>query len=87
MDNAAATPVRKEVVEDMILYLTENFGNSSYTPDPVKTSKHAIENARKKVANTISAEKHEIYFTSGVTESNNWAIKGIAFAKRIKDKI
>src|SRR5271157_2292619 len=86
MDNSATTPVRKEVVENMILYLTENFGNPSSIHDLGKTSKHAIENARKKVAKAIGAEEYEVYFTSGGTESNNWAIKGIAFANRNKGK-
>ena len=86
MDNSATTPVRKEVVEDMILYLTENFGNPSSIHDLGKTSKHAIENARKKVAKTIGSEEYEVYFTSGGTESNNWVIKGVAFANRNKGK-
>jgi cysteine desulfurase len=86
MDNSATTPVRKEVVENMILYMTENFGNPSSIHDLGKTSKHAIENARKKVAKAICVEEYEVYFTSGGTESNNWAIKGIAFANRNKGK-
>jgi cysteine desulfurase len=86
MDNSVTTPVRKEVVEDMILYLTENFGNPSSIHDLGKTSKRAIENARKRVARTIGSEEYEVYFTSGGTESNNWAIKGIAFANRNKGK-
>ena len=86
MDNSATTPVRKEVVEEMIPYLTENFGNPSSIYDLGKTSKHAVEKARKRVAYAIGAEENEIYFTSGGTESDNWAIKGIAFANRNKGK-
>lgn len=86
MDNSATTPVRKEVVEEMLPYLTENFGNPSSIYDPGKVSKHAIEKARKKVADVIGAEENEIYFTSGGTESDNWAVKGIAFANRHKGK-
>lgn len=86
MDNSATTPVRKEVVEEMIPYLTENFGNPSSVYDLGKTSKHAVEKARKRVAYAIGAEENEIYFTSGGTESDNWAIKGIAFANRNKGK-
>jgi len=82
MDNSATTPVRKEVAEEMIPYLTENFGNPSSIYDLGKTSKNAVENARKKVAYAIGAEENEIYFTSGGTESDNWAIKGIAFTNR-----
>lgn len=86
MDNSATTPVRKEVVEEMLPYLTENFGNPSSIYDPGKVSKRAIEEARKKVADAIGAEENEIYFTSGGTESDNWALKGIAFANRNKGK-
>lgn len=86
MDNSATTPVRKEVVEEMLPYMTDNFGNPSSIYDPGKVSKRAIEEARKKVANAIGAEENEIYFTSGGTESDNWALKGIAFANRNKGK-
>ncbi len=86
MDNSATTPVRKEVAEELIPYLIENFGNPSSIYDLGKTSKDAVENARKKVASAIGAEENEIFFTSGGTESDNWAIKGIAFANRNKGK-
>ena len=86
MDNSATTPARKEVVEEMIPYLTENFGNPSSIYEIGKISKHAIDKARKKVADALGAEENEIYFTSGGTESDNWAIKGIAFANRNKGK-
>lgn len=84
MDNSATTPVRKEIVEEMHPYLTENFGNPSSIYDLGKVSKRAIEEARKKVAHAIRAEENEIYFTSGGTESDNWAVKGIVFANRNK---
>ena len=86
MDNSATTPVQKEVAEELIPYLIENFGNPSSIYDLGKTSKDAVENARKKVASAIGAEENEIFFTSGGTESDNWAIKGIAFANRNKGK-
>lgn len=86
MDNSATTPVRKEVVEAMLPYMTENFGNPSSIYEIGKISKHAIDSARKKVADAIGAEESEIYFTSGGTESDNWAIKGMAFANRNKGK-
>lgn len=86
MDNSATTPVRKEVVEEMLPYLTENFGNPSSIYDPGKISKRAVEAARKKVADAIGAEENEVYFTSGGSESDNWALKGIAFANRNKGK-
>jgi cysteine desulfurase len=86
MDNSATTPVRKEVVEEMLPYMTENFGNPSSIYEIGKISKHAIDKARKKAADALGAEENEIYFTSGGTESDNWAIKGIAFANRNKGK-
>nr|WP_155398459.1 cysteine desulfurase NifS [Methanosarcina barkeri] len=86
MDNSATTPIRKEVVEEMLPYMTENFGNPSSIYEIGKISKHAIDKARVKVANALGAEENEIYFTSGGTESDNWAIKGIAFANRNKGK-
>lgn len=86
MDNSATTPVRKEVTEEMLPYMTENFGNPSSIYEIGKISKHAIDKARKKIANALGSEENEIYFTSGGTESDNWAIKGIAFANRSKGK-
>lgn len=86
MDNSATTPVRREVVEEMLPYMSENFGNPSSIYEIGKISKHAIDDARTKVASAIGAEENEIYFTSGGTESDNWAIKGIAFANRNKGK-
>ncbi len=86
MDNSATTPVRKEVVEEMVPYLTENFGNPSSIYEIGKISKHAIDNARKKIADALGTEENEIYFTSGGTESDNWAIKGVAFAKKEKGR-
>lgn len=86
MDNSATTPARKEVVEEMLPYMTEYFGNPSSIYEIGKISKHAIDKTRKKVADALGAEENEIYFTSGGTESDNWAIKGIAFANRNKGK-
>ncbi len=86
MDNSATTPVRKEVVEEMIPYMTENFGNPSSIYEIGKISKHAVDRAREKVAYALGAEENEIFFTSGGTESDNCAIKGIAFANQNKGK-
>lgn len=86
MDNSATTPVRKEVVEEMLPYMTGNFGNPSSIYDLGKVSKRAVEEARRKVADALGAEENEIYFTSGGTESDNWALKGIAFANRSKGR-
>ncbi|MDD3407528.1 MAG: aminotransferase class V-fold PLP-dependent enzyme, partial [Methanomicrobium sp.] len=86
MDNAATTPVRPEVVEAMIPYMTQNFGNPSSLYDVAKISREAVAKARSQVAAALGAQPKEIYFTSGGTESDNWAIKGVAFANRDKGK-
>ncbi len=86
MDNAATTPVRQEVVDAMIPYMRENFGNPSSLYDIAKTNREAVALARSRVARALNAEDKEIYFTSCGTESDNWAIKGTAFANRDKGK-
>ena len=79
LDYQATTPVAREVVDAMLPYFTENFGNPHSTQHEVgRASSAAVEQARKKVATMINAEPHEIIFTSGATESNNLAIKSIA---------
>ncbi|MBN2735218.1 MAG: cysteine desulfurase NifS [Methanomicrobiaceae archaeon] len=80
MDNAATTPLRPEVVDAMIPFMTENFGNPSSLYDIAKISREAVAKARSRVAAAIGAQDKEIYFTSGGTESDNWAIKGVCFA-------
>ncbi|MEO6132400.1 MAG: cysteine desulfurase family protein [Saprospiraceae bacterium] len=75
LDNAATTPIRPEVLESMMPYLTGHFGNPSSIHQDGRTTRAAIENARKTVANLIGASTGEIFFTSGGTESNNMAIK------------
>ncbi len=86
-DNAATTMVKKEVVDEMIKYLSEYYGNpSSGIYDIGRKSKEAIDKARKIVSSFINADENELYFTSGGTESDNWAIKGIAFANQNKGK-
>ncbi|WP_326909476.1 cysteine desulfurase NifS [Sedimentibacter sp. MB31-C6] len=85
LDNAATTKVRKEVIEEMRGYFDEMYGNpSSSLYELGRKSKEAIENARSTVANFINADEKEIYFTAGGTESDNWAIKGVAFANKNK---
>ena len=86
MDNAATTPVKKEVLEEMLPYFTEKFGNPSSVYSLGSTSKVAIEKAREQVAQVLGADKREIYFTGGGSESDNWAIKGAAFNNRKKGK-
>ncbi|ADN37416.1 cysteine desulfurase NifS [Methanolacinia petrolearia DSM 11571] len=84
MDNAATTPTRKEVVDAMIPYMSDNFGNPSSLYSIAELSAEAVETARSQVASAIGALPKEIYFTSGGTEADNWAIKGVAFANRDK---
>jgi cysteine desulfurase len=84
MDHSATTYVRREVVEAMAPYHAENFGNPSSIYRIARESKRAIDAARAEVARALGAEPDEIYFTSGGSESDNWAIKGSAFANRKK---
>jgi len=85
MDNGAGMPVDSKVLEAMIPYFVENYGNPSSSHSAGNVAKQALENARDQVAKLVGAEKsQEIIFTSGGTESNNLAIKGVAF--RNKDK-
>lgn len=85
LDNAATTRVKKEVVEEMRQYFDEYYGNpSSSLYELGRKSKEAIENARKQVADFLNADEKEIYFTAGGSESDNWAVKGVAFANKNK---
>jgi len=75
LDNAATTPIRHEVLDAMMPFLTIHFGNPSSIHQDGRTARAAIESARKTVAGWIGASTGEIFFTSGGTESNNMAIK------------
>ena len=75
-DYAATTPVDERVLDAMMPYFSEVFGNASSNHSYGKKAKLAIEHARVQVADLINADKEEIYFTSGATEAINWAIKG-----------
>ena len=77
-DNAATTPVRKEVVDAMLPYFTENFGNPSSVYQIAQINKKAVDDARETIAKALGAQANEIFFTSGGSEADNWAIKGIA---------
>ncbi len=85
-DHAATTPVSENVLKAMIPYFTYEYGNASSLYTIGRQSKKAIEEARKKVANAIGAKQHEIYFTSCGSESDNLALKGVAYAHREKGK-
>ncbi len=82
MDHAATTPTRPEVVEAMLPCFTERFGNPSSLYTLAREAEEAVEEARGRVAAAIGASPEEVFFTSGGTEADNWAIKGVAAASR-----
>ncbi|MCM8710455.1 cysteine desulfurase NifS [Clostridium sp. SYSU_GA19001] len=84
MDYAATTFVKPEVLEEMLPYFTEHFGNPSSIYALSRETKKAIDKARDRVAKAINAESNEIYFTGGGSEADNWALKGVAFANKNK---
>jgi len=86
-DNAATTPVDKRVVEAMLPYFTENWGNPSSLYSVGNKAKAALDDARARIAALIGAEPSEIFFTSCGTESDNWAIKGTARANAARASI
>ncbi len=85
-DYSATTYVKKEVLDEMLPYFTMNFGNASAIYSLGRTSKTAIENARKKVAESLKCNTNEVYFTSSGSESDNMALLGIARANKNKGK-
>ena len=84
VDNAATTKVAPEVLEAMLPYFTENYGNPSSIYQEGRTAKTAIEKAREQVATAIGAQPKEIYFTGSGSEADNWAIRSVA--KSLKNK-
>jgi len=78
LDNAASTPVHEKVIEEMIPYFREQYGNPSSIHRHGRLANAAIQNSRKRIASLINANSNEILITSGGTESNNTAIYGIA---------
>ena len=77
-DNAATTSVSKKVVEAMLPYMTEHYGNPSSLYGIGQTAASAVRTARQQVATALGADEKEIFFTSGGSEADNWAIKGAA---------
>jgi len=86
LDNAATTKVRPEVVEAMLPYFTEIYGNASAVYDFGQKCKQAIEDARETIGSSIGTKASNIYFTAGGSESDNWALKGVAEAYKDKGK-
>lgn len=86
LDNAATTAILPEVLDKMMPYLTEYYGNPSSVYGLADVSKEAIDKSRKTIADFIGAKENEIYFTAGGSESDNWAIKSAALAKKAKGK-
>ncbi|MDE6626038.1 MAG: cysteine desulfurase NifS [Lachnospiraceae bacterium] len=86
LDHAATTAARPEVVDAMLPYFTENFGNPSSIYTFSQKNKSVITECRDKIAGTLGAKSNEIYFTAGGTESDNWAIKATAEAYQAKGK-
>ncbi|MBO4367077.1 MAG: cysteine desulfurase NifS [Clostridia bacterium] len=86
LDNAATTLISSEVLEAMMPYLTKIYGNPSSVHSFGRESRKAVDKARSQVAKAIGASEREIYFTSCGTESDNWAIRGTAYAYAGKGK-
>lgn len=86
LDNAATTAVRPEVVEAMLPYFTENFGNPSSVYDFAAKNKKAVNDSRQIIADTLHADMRDIYFTAGGTEADNWALIATAEAYQEKGK-
>ncbi|NLW58835.1 MAG: cysteine desulfurase NifS [Firmicutes bacterium] len=84
LDHAATTPVKPEVLAAMLPYFTEHYGNPSSVYKIAQRNRKAIDDARAVVAEHLGAQPNEIFFTSGGTEADNWAIKGIAEAFKEK---
>ncbi len=86
LDNAATTPVDPEVLKAMLPYFSEKFGNASSIHSLGRESREAIERAREVIAKRLNVKPNEVIFTSGGTEANNLAIKGVALANKDKGK-
>ncbi len=84
LDNSATTRLDDEVLKEMMPYLTKEYGNASSIYKLGRNTRNAVETAREKIAKAINAEPEEMYFTSGGTESDNTAIRGIAYNNKNK---
>ena len=84
MDHSATTPVKPEVVQAMLPYFTEIYGNASSVHAFGLEARKGVMSARQTIADFIGAHADELYFTAGGTESDNWAIRGVAYANKAK---
>lgn len=84
LDNAATTSLKAEVLDEMMPYMVDNYANASSNYEIAKNAKKAIMNAKHKLADLINASQNEIFYTSGGTESDNWAIRSVV--EKYKDK-
>lgn len=84
LDNAATTAVSQPVLDKMLPYFTKVYGNASSIYETGREARKALEEARRTVAQAINCKPNEVYFTAGGSESDNWAIKGAAYANRAK---
>lgn len=87
LDHAATTPLRREALEAMLPFFSSSFANASSGYAAARETRGAIDRARRQVAQAIGAKDSEVYFTSGGTEANNWAIQGFAHAHPEKKHI
>lgn len=86
IDHASTTPCDKRVVDAMLPYFTQEFGNADSQHFYGRETAKAVADARQSIASLIGAQANELYFTASGTEADNWALKGVALAKRSKGK-
>ena len=84
LDHAATTPMRREVFDAMLPFLTESYGNPSSAHSFGRATRSALDEAHERVGHALNAEGREIVFTSGGTEANNLALKGAAWAGKAR---